>query len=126
MIDGATVERLRRHWEEGWNGGDVDRIMDVFAADVVFSSPFVARVSGDPSATTIEGRDALRSYVTRALERTPGVRYTLHGIYAGTDAVVLVYTAVTPAGAVHEGADSMRVDASGAVVEWRCHYAAAG
>lgn len=27
-------------------------------------------------------------------------------------------------GTVHEGAESMRVDGSGKVVDWRCHYAA--
>ena len=96
--------------------------MEPFAPDVVFSSPFVPKVSGDPTKTTIEGYDALRAYVDHALTRTPGVRYTIHGIYAGTDAMVLVYSAFTPAGAVHEGADSMRVDADGKIVEWRCHY----
>lgn len=124
MLDDTTVDALRRHWDDGWNAGDLDTIMAPFAADVVFSSPFVARLTGDPARTTIEGRDALRAYVADALARTPGIRYTLHGVYAGTDAVVLVYSALTPGGTVHEGADSMRIDAAGAVVEWRCHYAA--
>ena len=122
MLDESTVEDLRRHWDDGWNAGDLETIMAPFAADVVFSSPFVPRLTGDPARTTIEGHDALRAYVAHALARTPGIRYTLHSVYAGTDAAVLVYSSVAPDGTVRHGADSMRVDGAGRVVEWRCHY----
>lgn len=124
MLDDATVAYLRRHWDEGWNTGDLATIMTPFAADVVFSSPFVPRLTGDPAKTTIDGHDALRAYVDYALRRTPGIRYTLDATYAGTDAVVLVYTCYSPDGTVRHGADSMRVGAAGKVVEWRCHYRA--
>jgi hypothetical protein len=122
MIDDATAEDLRRHWDEGWNGEDLDTIMAPFADDVVFSSPFVPTLTGDPAKATITGHDALRSYVDRALRIHPGIRYTLDATYAGTDTVVLVYTFRHPEGTVGHGADSMRVDASGKVAEWRCHY----
>ena len=122
MLDDATVEDLQRHWDEGWNAGDLATIMAPFAPDVVFSSPFVARLTGDPAKMTIDGHDALRSYVGDALRRAPGIRYTLDATYAGTDAVVLVYTCYAPDGTVRRGADSMRVGATGKVVEWRCHY----
>jgi hypothetical protein len=120
-VEETIVEQLRRHWEEGWNAGDVDVIMAPFAEDVVFASPFVARLAGDPSAT-IAGRAALRDYVAGALARTPGIRYTLDAVYVGVDAVVLVYTCHLPDGTDRRGADSMRVGVDGAVVDWRCHY----
>jgi hypothetical protein len=122
MLDDTTVENLRRHWDEGWNAGDLATIMEPFAPGVVFSSPFVPRLTGDPAKKTIDGIDALRDYVDYALRRTPGIRYTLDATYAGTDAVVLVYTCRAPDGTVRRGADSMRVDAAGKVVEWTCHY----
>ena len=122
MLDDATVEDLRRHWDDGWNAGDLATIMAPFATDVVFSSPFVPRLTGDQATTTLEGYDALRSYVEHALRRTPGIRYTLNATYSGTDAVILVYTCHAPDGTVRRGADSMRVNRAGKVVEWRCHY----
>jgi len=125
MLDDTKVEALRRHWEEGWNNEDVDVIMEPFADAIVFSSPFIARLTGDPGATTIEGAAALREYVAGALRRTPGIRYTLEGTYAGDDAVVLVYSCLLPDGSTKFGADTMRVDADGKVVDWRCHYSAA-
>ena len=124
MLDDSTVRALQRHWEDGWNQGDLDTIMAPFAEDVVFSSPFVTRVTGDESRATIEGRDALRAYVADALRRAPGIRYTLDATYVGTDGVVLAYTCHRPDGADKAGVDSMRIDAAGDVVEWRCHYTA--
>ena len=121
MIDEATVERLSRQWEDGWNGPDLDVIMAPFAEDVVFSSPFVPRITGDTD--TITGKDAVREYLAAALVRSSDVRYTLDAAYAGTDTVVLVYTCHLPGSADKPGADLMRVDADGRVVEWRCHYA---
>ena len=122
MIDGSTVQRLQRHWEEGWNQGDLDTIMAPFAADVVFASPGIAMMTGDPARTTIEGQDALRAYVEGALRKTRGVRYTLKATYTGTDSIVLVYSCGLPDGVQRLGADSMRIDGTGKVIEWRCHY----
>jgi len=123
VIDAATVERLGRHWEDGWNGPDLDVIMAPFADEVVFSSPFVPRITGDPDDDTITGKAAVRDYLAAALVRSSDVRYTLDAAYAGTDTVVLVYTCHLPGGIDKPGADLMRVDATGQVVEWRCHYA---
>jgi ketosteroid isomerase-like protein len=114
MLDGATVARLERHWLEGWNGEDVELIMEPYADDVVFSSPF--------SGSTIAGRAALTEYVDAALKRTPGIRYTLDETYVGTDAICILYTASLPNGTTKSGADTMRVDGSGQIVDWRCHY----
>jgi SnoaL-like domain len=122
MVDQATAQELQRHWDEGWNNHDLATIMAPFAPDVVFSSPFVSRLTGDPGTTTIEGYDTLRSYIASSLDRTPGIRYAVDATYAGTDSIVLVYTCHLPDGTSQTGADSMRIDGAGKVVEWRCHY----
>jgi ketosteroid isomerase-like protein len=122
VVAPTVVAELARHWEDGWNAADVDVIMAPFAADVVFSSPFVPRLTGD-GRDTVEGREALRSYVVDALERASDVKYTLDAALAGTDTVVLVYRCHLPDGVTKPGADLMRLDGDGRVVEWRCHYA---
>ena len=123
MLDDSVVARLARHWEEGWNGADLEVIMAPVADEVVFSSPFIPRLTGDPGQATIEGREALRSYLAASLERASDVRYTLDQALAGPQTVVLVYRCHLPDGSTKPGADLMRVDATGQVVEWRCHYA---
>jgi hypothetical protein len=122
MLDDATVKHLQRHWEDGWNAYDLARIMAPMDEDVVFSSPFVPRLTGDPAKTTIDGYAALRSYIEDSLRRVPDIRYTLNATYVGTDSLVLAYTFRLPDGTERTGADSMRVGADGKVVEWRCHY----
>jgi ketosteroid isomerase-like protein len=122
MVDDDTVARLARHWEEGWNGHDLELLMQPFAPDVVFSSPYVRKHYGDPSRTSVEGVDDLRAYVAAALDRSGDVRYTLGQCHAGADSVILVYTCHLPDGVDKAGADYMRVREDGAVVEWHSHY----
>jgi predicted SnoaL-like aldol condensation-catalyzing enzyme len=122
VIDAATAQALAEHWDAGWNGEDLDRIMAPFAEHVTFTSPFVARIT-DPPVTSIEGHDALREYCAGALRRTPGIRYRIDAVHLGTDTLVLDYTVSFPDGRPDTtGADLMRLDADGKVVEWRSHY----
>lgn len=119
--DAATA--LARAWDEGWNSEDVDRIMAPFADHVVFSSAFVSRIGGDASSNEIVGADALRAYVIAALTRTPGIRYRVDQVHLGPASVVLAYTVTFPDGRPDtSGADFLRVDDAGEVVEWRSHY----
>jgi ketosteroid isomerase-like protein len=123
VLEDQIVAEIARHWDEGWNGADVDVIMAPFADDIVFSSPFIPRLTGDPTQRTVDGSPALRRYVVDALARAGDVRYTLHQALAGSDTVVLVYICHLPDGSDRPGADLLRVDPDGKVVEWRCHYA---
>lgn len=122
MLDSATVARLRRHWDEGWNKADLATIVAPFAADIVFSSPFIGRRTGDPTNTTLSGYDAVRSYLAESLRDHSDIRYSIGAVHVGNDTLVLVYTCHLPDGTDLAGADSMRVDAAGKVAEWRCHY----
>ncbi len=122
MLDDATVQALRRHWEDGWNRGDLETIMAPFAPEVVFSSPGIAMLTGDSSRTTIEGYDELRTYLEDALRRAADVRYVWRATHVGTDSIVLFYACGLPNGPEKLGADLMRVDGNRRVVEWRCHY----
>lgn len=122
LIDAVTVDAMRRHWEDGWNNNDADLICGPFADDVVFSSPFVPRITGDPDTWEIRGIDAVRQYVVDSFERaTAGIRYRCDAAHAGTDCVILAYTVLHPKGDL-PGADLMRLDPAGRVTEWRCHY----
>ncbi len=122
MLDDATVARLVRHWADGWNDADLATIMAPFAPGVVFSSPGIAMLTGDASRTTIEGRDALRAYIADALRFAAGVRYTARATHVGTDSIVIVYDCSRAGAPDKPGADLMRVDGRGEIVEWRCHY----
>ena len=121
-VPADVVEHLARCWEDGWNREDVDLIVAPFAPGIVFSSPFVSRLSDD-GATELRGLSAVRDYVAASFHRaTPGIRYTHDDSYAGVGGVVLLYTVHHPDGTARRGADLMDVDGEGRVVAWRCHY----
>lgn len=122
ILDDATVQMLGRQWEDGWNHGDLETIMAPVAPEVVFSSPGISMLTGDPSRTTIEGYDELRTYIKDALRRAGDVRYTLRATHVGIDSMILFYACGRPNGPEKLGADLMRVDGDRRVVEWRCHY----
>ena len=122
MLADTVVRDLQRHWEDGFNGYDLDLVIEPVAEDVVFSSPFVPVLTGDPEKVTIEGRDALREYIGDSMRRVPGIRYSLDASFVSTQTVILVYTCHFADGQSKTGADSIRVDRDGRIVEWRSHY----
>ncbi|MCK9931784.1 nuclear transport factor 2 family protein [Frankia sp. Mgl5] len=122
MLDDGIVTALQRHWEDGFNGYDVDVVMGAVAQDVVFSSPFVPRLTGDPRKVTIEGYAPFREYIADSMRRVPDIRYSVDAAYVSTQTVIFVYSCHFSDGQVRTGADSIRVDDEGKIVEWRCHY----
>jgi hypothetical protein len=122
MLDEPTARRLANHWEDSWNAQDIDLIMEPMGEEVVFSSPFVSKLLRDPGKWTVEGYDAVRSYLAESLKRVHGVTYRLDRTYTGADTIVIAYTFRLPDGTEKNGADFMRVDREGKVVDWRSQY----
>lgn len=94
MMTKEAAEAFAASWYAAWNTPDLDAIMAHYAPGVEHSSPFIARFteSGEP---TLRGRDAVRAYFGRALQRDPtppGVtRFTPWKMALGTETVVLMY-----------------------------------
>lgn len=123
LISEEQVAALGDHWERGWNELDIDVIMEPFAPDVVFRSPFVPRISGDPAVSAIVGYDAVKQYMADSFTRaTQGLRYSLDSTYIAPDSLVLLYRVHRPDGTEKPGADTMVIGADGLVHEWRSHY----
>ena len=111
MTDAFAAE-----WIAAWNRHDLDAILWHYADDVVFTSPFAVRLTGDG---TVRGKDALRAYFAAALTRFPDLHFRLRHALRGGNSVVLVYDSV-------EGllaAEAFEFDAGGKVCRVNCHYA---
>ena len=107
-------------WVDAWNHRDLDAILSHYAVDVLFTSPFVAQLLGDP-AGVVRGRDALRAYFAAGLARFPDLHFRLRHVLPGVNGVVLVYDSV--AGLL--AAEAFEFDAAGRVCRAACHYAPA-
>lgn len=66
----------RKEWIELWNSHDPDKILNHFAVDVEFNSPFVAKLIGETSGT-IEGEEYLKNYFKKDIEAYPELKFTL-------------------------------------------------
>lgn len=104
-------------WIAAWNRHDLDVILSHYADEVVFTSPFVARLTGDP-AGTIRGTTALRAYFAAGLAKFPDLRFRLRHALPGVSSLVIVYDSV-------EGllaAEAFEFDPAGKVCRVTCHY----
>ena len=89
-MDSAFAQRFTNEWLEAWNSHDIESILSHFHDDVVFSSPLAQRII-DSSDGYVRGKDDLRTYWTEGLRRNADLRFTLEGIYAGVDTLVINY-----------------------------------
>lgn len=110
--------RFAEQWFEAWNTHDLDAILAHYAEDVEFTSPFVARLAGDPSGT-LRGKAALRDYFGRGLAVYPDLHFELLRVLTGVDSVTLYYRSVN---GLH-AAETMLVGADGLVKRVWAHYA---
>jgi ketosteroid isomerase-like protein len=104
-------------WIAAWNAHDLEAVLGCYAEDIVFVSPNSTRYTGDPTGR-VEGKAALRDYWSRALE-TPGLAFTLRGVYAGPDGVAIRYLS-SRTGA--EAVEVARFDAAGLVIDSAAYY----
>ncbi len=62
------IERFNSDWLDAWTCKDVERLVGFYSADTLYK---------DPQTTAgIEGRDALRDYLTTLFGSTPPMTYT--------------------------------------------------
>jgi hypothetical protein len=118
MITVEQANQFAHEWIEAWNSHDLERIVAHWAEDCVFTSPFVARFMNDP-AGRVRGKEALRSYWSRALAGFPNLRFELQTVFVGHDSMVIAYR--NDRGQL--GAEWLRIGSDGRAVEGAAHRA---
>jgi hypothetical protein len=112
-----THSGLAEEWYAAWNAHDLDRIVSHYSDDVVFTSPFVAKLGSDPQGRLV-GKSALRDYFGVALDRFPDLEFEPIALMTGVDSMVLQYYSVERKLA----AEVMFLDADGLIREVFAHY----
>jgi hypothetical protein len=117
---GMTEEQARHFaevWMSAWNSHDLDAILNHYAPDVEFVSPFVQKLFGDSSGT-VRGRERLKGYFRNGLQAYPLLRFELRRVLIGVGSITLYYLSVNGLLA----AETMVFDRAGLVREVRVHY----
>ncbi|NDZ80496.1 nuclear transport factor 2 family protein [Streptomyces sp. SID10853] len=89
-MDLEFAQKFAAEWLEDWNSHDLERILAHYHEEVTFSSPMIARFTGDASGT-VRGKDELRAYWRTGLARIPGLHFEVMDVRAGVDSLVIDY-----------------------------------
>lgn len=108
---------LAQAWITAWNRHDLHAIVQHYAPNVEFTSPFVQVLSGESSGT-IHGREPLKAYFQKGLQAYPDLRFELIRILTGVDSMLLYYRSVNGLLA----AEMMTVNDDGQIEAVRVHY----
>jgi ketosteroid isomerase-like protein len=108
-MDTEAALEFARTWVDAWNAHDVDRVLEHFAEDAEFYSPFIVTIAKEPTGRLV-GKPAIRSYWSSALARIPDLRFELIDVLVGVDSVTIYYKG-------HRGlvAETLFFDATGFV-----------
>jgi ketosteroid isomerase-like protein len=87
-MDLDFAKRFAAQWAAEWNSHDLDRVLVHYTADVVFASPLIVQLMGDPSGE-VRGRKALRAYWAKALEMAPDLHFTVEDVRVSVDSIVI-------------------------------------
>lgn len=90
MLTKTEVADFSEHWIAAWNSHDLEEIMTHYEEDVELISPIAAQILEDPNGRVV-GKDALRDYFKKGLEKYPNLEFTLKDILWGLNSIILHY-----------------------------------
>jgi hypothetical protein len=119
----AEARAFVAEWMAAWNSHDVERILEHYADDVEYWSPFIAAMAqpGGPGADgRLIGKDQVRAYFSAALQKYSELHFDppWH-IAAGACSVSFVYRSVNNLTAVET---LVFAPGSRIVARAHCHY----
>ena len=83
-------DEFARAWSEAWNAHDLERILAHYTDDFDFTSPYIVRLMGEPTGA-LKGKDRIREYWRRGLERLPDLHFKHVSTCAGVDSIAIHY-----------------------------------
>jgi ketosteroid isomerase-like protein len=93
MISTTQAQSFAQEWVDAWNSHDLARILAHYADDFQMTSPVIATLMNEPSGT-IKGKENVRAYWAKALERLPDLHFDLIEALASVDSITIYYHAV--------------------------------
>lgn len=106
-----------QQWVAAWNSHDLARILAHYTDDFEMTTPFIARLMGEPTGT-LRGKEKVGAYWKTALERFPELHFELRGVFAGVNSLVIHYHSVQGLLAC----EVFAFDAQGKVCKAAAHY----
>ena len=107
-------------WIRAFNAHNLAAILDHYADDLAFYSPFIPLLKVNESGCITSKRD-LKRYFQLGLTTYPDLHFTLHTVFVGIDTLAIYYTSVND----RLACEVFQLDKQGKAVTVFCHYAVA-
>jgi len=123
ILSEREADAFVTEWMEAWNSHDLDRILEHYAEDVDYFSPFIAQMAEPDSPGAdghLQGKAAVRAYFAAALEKNADLQFQppTH-VAVGAGSVCFVYTSIKNLTAVET---LIFAPGSRIVARAHCHY----
>ncbi len=93
MITIQFAQKFAQEWVDAWNSHNLDRIVSLCADDIEVTSPFIGDLAQEPSGT-LKGKEKIRAYWAKALERYPDLHMKLIEVLMGVDSITVYHHGV--------------------------------
>ena len=117
MMDLEKANQFAEAWIHAWNSHDLDAILDHYADEVAFYSPFIPLLKFNTEGV-ITSKTDLKRYFEIGLRSYPELQFRLHGCLAGVRTLVLYYTSVSG----RMAAEVFELNDQGQAVNVYCNY----
>ena len=112
-----SAQSFARQWIGAWNSHDLTAIMQLYADDIVFQSPYIIKL-GMNEEGVITSKSELETYFSKALTVYSDLHFELHEVLCGASSVILLYKSVND----RMAAELMQLDAEGKISLVKAHY----
>lgn len=104
-------------WVDAWNSHDLENILSHYSEDIEITTPMIALATGGKESS-LQGKEAVREYWKKALEKFPDLHFDLIQSTAGVDSVALFYKSIMDKHAV----EVMFFNEEGLISRMYAHY----
>jgi len=87
------AQQFAQQWIKSWNTHDLDDILSHYSEDIEITTPMLKMAAGIDSGS-IKGKENVRVYWGKALERIPDLHFELYEVTVGINSVALFYKSV--------------------------------
>jgi ketosteroid isomerase-like protein len=115
----ARLAAVGREWIAAWNSRDLELVLALYAEDSEMTSALIPALGFDASGT-VHGKQSLRAYWSKALERVPNLHFTLIDTFVSPDSVVVLYQNERG----NRICEYLRLDASGRITQGSANHLA--
>ncbi|MCT2409776.1 nuclear transport factor 2 family protein [Chryseobacterium antibioticum] len=110
-------QKFAEEWINAWNSHDLEDILSHYAENIEVTTPMITLATGGKEST-LKGKEAVREYWKKALNKFPDLHFELIKSTAGVDSVALFYKSIMDKYAV----EVMFFDDEGKINKMYAHY----